>query len=169
MMTITLIIIFIIIAVVAFSQFSRKSFIRAVFNELNAKPLSISIRLFYYALLAGLSVVTPYIVTVLCIIATGDRIEGMKLGVIPGLATVHIIFGLIYLRNKIIQKLFLTVVLTALAFALVWFSLINELISTGWDIYGFWDLSVNNFIAGLIIWETYFQVAKRVSRTAKIA
>ena len=110
MFTITLIIIFIVVGVVVFRQFSKKSVVRTAFNELNAKPLTISIRLFYYALLAGLSVVTPYIVTVLCIIATGDRIEGMKIGAIPGLVTVHIIFRLIFIRNKILQKILLTVV-----------------------------------------------------------
>ena len=59
--------------------------------------------------------------------------------------------------------------MTALAFALVWLSLTNELIKTGWDIYQFWDLAVNNFLAGLIIWETYFQLTKRLNTVTENA
>lgn len=162
MVSIILIIILLIISVVIYRQFLKESFVRTAFRKLNSTQLTIAIRLFYYVLLAALSIVLPYIITILFIITTGDRFEGMKLAIIPGLATVHTIFGLIFIRDRLLQKLLLTVLFTVLALILVWLSLTNEIINTGLDKYYFWDLAINNFLAGLFVWEIYFQISNRL-------
>jgi hypothetical protein len=36
-----------------------------------------------------------------------------------------------------------------------------NLIKTGFDNYQFWDLAVSNFIAGLVAWETFYQIDSR--------
>jgi hypothetical protein len=61
----------------------------------------------------------------------------------------------------------LTIGITVVAFGLVWLALTNNLIKTGWDIYQFWDLSVTNFLGGLIVWETYFQIDQKLNSTKK--
>ena len=165
MTTITTIILIIAIGLLIARQFLKKSKDKSPIDKLVALPLTITNRLFYYVLLAGLSIVTPYIMTMIFIIATGDRYDGMKLGVIPGLATVHLVFGLIFIKKKLLQKIFLTIVITAIAFGLVWLGLTNNIIKTGWDLYQFWDIAVTNFLAGLIVWETYFQIDHKLKST----
>lgn len=165
MTTITTIILIIVIGLFIARQVLKKSKGNSSVDKLAALPLTITNRLFYYALLAGLSIVTPYILTIIFIIATGDRYDGMKLAAIPGLATVHLIFGLIFIKRKLLQKILLTIVITAITFGLVWVGLTRNIIKTGWDIYQFWDLSVTNFLAGLIIWETYFQIEQKFNNS----
>ena len=118
--------------------------------------------LLYYVLLAGLSIVTPYIWTIACIIITGDREDGMKLGAIPGLITVHLIFGLIFIKYKFFQKFLLTLLLTTLSFGLVWLGMSKKIIHTGWDLYGFYDLSITNLLAGILVWESFYQINNRL-------
>lgn len=158
MTTITTIIIIIAIGLFIARQVLKKSTGNSLIDKLVAMPLTITNRLFLYTLLAGLSIVTPYILTMIFIIATGDRYDGMKLAVIPGLATVHLVFGLLFIKKKLLPKALLTAVITALAFGLVWVVMTNKIIQTGWDIYQFWDLAVTNFLSGLVLWETYFQI-----------
>ena len=152
-----------IILIIAFGLFIarlvlKKSEGNSSIDKLVEMPLTNTNRLFYYTLLAGLSIVTPYILTMIFIIAIGDRYDGMKLAVIPGLATVHLVFGLIFIKKKLLQKILLTFVITAITFGLVWLGLTSNIIKTGWDIYKFWDLAVTNFLVGLVVWETYFQI-----------
>jgi len=163
MTIVTTIILMIVIGLFVARLISKKSTANSSFDKLVATPLTISNRLLYYILLGGLSITTPYILTMIFIIATGDRYDGMRLGVIPGIVTVHIAFGLIFIKKKLVQKIFLTVVVTTIAFILVWLGMANKIITTGWDLYQFWDLAITNFLAGLILWETFFQVNHRLT------
>jgi hypothetical protein len=165
MTTITTIILIIAIGLFIARQVLKKTKDNTSVDKLVTKPMTITNRLFYYTLLAGLSIVTPYILTMIFIIATGDRYDGMKLAAIPGLATVHLIFGLLFIRKKLLHKILLTIVISVVAFGLVWLALTNNIIKTGWDIYQFWDLAVTNFLAGLIVWETYFQIDQNLNST----
>ena len=165
MTTITTIILIIAIGLFIARQVLKKTKDNTSVDKLVAKTLTITNRLFYYTSLAGLSIVTPYILTMIFIIATGDRYDGMKLAAIPGLATVHLIFGLLFIKKKLLQKILLTIVISVVTFGLVWLALTNNIIKTGWDIYQFWDLAVTNFLAGLIVWETYFQINQKLNST----
>jgi len=164
MTTILTIIVIIVIGFFIARLILKKSTGNSIFDKLAGMPLTITNRLFYYVILAGLSIVLPYILTMIFIIATGDRYEGIKLAVIPGVTAVHIVFGLFFIRKKLLPKILLTCVFSAIAFGLVWLGMTNEIITTGWDSYQFWDLAASNFIAGLILWETYFQIDHRLKK-----
>lgn len=121
-------------------------------------------RLLKYLLLGVLTIVTPYVTTMILIIVTGDRIEGMKLGAIPGLILPHLIFGLIFIKRQLTTKLLLTTLVTAIIYGLLMVTIRLEVIKTNFDIYGFWDLAVTNFLVGLIAWETYYQADKLITK-----
>lgn len=116
-----------------------------------------------------LTIVTPYVTTMILIIVTGDRIEGMKLGAVPGLILPHLIFGLIFIKRKLTTKLLLTTLVTAIIYGLLIGTIRLELIRTNFDIYGFWDLAVTNFSVGLIAWETFYHVDKLITKRRVIA
>jgi xanthine/uracil permease len=121
-------------------------------------------RLLYYLLLVGLTIVTPYLTTMVCIIATGDRYEGMTTAVIPGIIIVHLVFGLIAVKLNWTGKLLWTVLLSAIIFGLVILLLRLELIKTNFDLYGFWDIALSNLIAGLIVWTSFFQIHQKLTK-----
>jgi hypothetical protein len=121
-------------------------------------------RFLKYLLLGVLTILTPYVTTMILIIVTGDRIERMKLGVIPGLILPHLIFGLIFIKRQLTTKLLLTTLVTATIYGLLMVTIWLEAIRTNFDIYGFWDLAVTNFLVGLIAWETYYQTDKLINK-----
>lgn|SRR5690606_4618871 len=121
-------------------------------------------RFIKYLLLGILTIVTPYVTTMVLIIVTGDRIEGMKLGAIPGLIFPHLIFGLVFIKRKLTTKLLLTALVTATIYGLLMVTIRLEIIKTNFDIYGFWDLAVTNFLVGLIVWEAYYQTDKLITK-----
>ena len=115
-------------------------------------------RILKYLLLGVLTIVTPYVMTMFLIIITGDRYEGMKLAVTPGLISAQLLFGLIYIKRPWLTKIPIIVLATGVAYGLVLVTVKSELIKTNIDMYGFWDLAVTNFTAGLITWEIFYHV-----------
>jgi hypothetical protein len=95
---------------------------------------------------------------------TGDRYEGMTQAVIPGIVIVHLIFGLITLKFGWTKKILWTIVLSAVIFGIVLLMIRFELIKSNFDLYGFWDIALSNLIAGLIIWETFFQINNKLQK-----
>ena len=121
-------------------------------------------RFIKYSLLGVLTVVTPYVTTMILIIVTGDRIEGMKLGAIPGLVLPHLIFGLTFVKRHLTIKVLLMTLVTATVYGLLIVTIRLEIIKTNFDIYGFWDLTVTNFIVGLIVWEIFYNLDKLITK-----
>lgn len=121
-------------------------------------------RVYKYLLLGVLTVVIPYVMTMILIIVTEDRYEGMKLAVTPGLIAAQLLFGLIFIKGTWLTKLPITVLATAVAYGLVLVFAKSELIITNFDLYGFWDLAVINFISGLITWEISYHVDSIIKR-----
>ena len=121
-------------------------------------------RFIKYLLLGVLTVVTPYATTMILIIATGDRIEGMKLGATPGIILPHLIFGLTFIKKHLIAKFLITILVTAAIYGLLIVTIRLEIIKTNFDIYGFWDLAVTNFTAGLIVWEIVYRLDKLITK-----
>jgi hypothetical protein len=121
-------------------------------------------RFIKYLLLGVLTVVTPYVTTMILIIVTGDRIEGMRLGAIPGLILPHLIFGLTFIKKHLTTKFLLTTLVTATIYGLLIMTIRLEIIKTNFDIYGFWDLAVTNFVAGLIVWEMFYHLDKLITK-----
>jgi hypothetical protein len=102
------------------------------------------------------------------IIVTMDRVTGMKLSVIPGLLSVHIVFGLIFLRFNYIIKFLIGLIVGALIYLVAGKVMPYELISTHWDIYGYWDLTITNWILGMILWEATFLTIKMIENQKRI-
>ena len=75
-----------------------------------------------------LIIVTPYVTTMIIIIITGDRIEGMKLGAIPGLILPHLIFGLTFIMRHLTTKFLITALVTATIYGLLIVTIRLELI-----------------------------------------
>ena len=121
-------------------------------------------RFIKYLLLGILTIVTPYVTTMILIIVTGDRIEGMQLAAIPGLILPHLIFGLTFIKRQLTTKFLITILVTATIYGLLIVTIRLELIKTNFDIYGFWDLAVTNFAVGLVAWQTFYQVDKLVTK-----
>ncbi len=121
-------------------------------------------RFIKYLLLGVLTVVTPYVTMMILIIVTGDRIEGMKLSATPGIVLPHLIFGLTFIKKNLTTKFLLTTLVTATIYGLLIVTIRLEIIKTNFDIYGFWDLAVTNFIAGLIVWEIFYQLDKLIAK-----
>ncbi|MEO9967698.1 MAG: hypothetical protein ABJF11_18025 [Reichenbachiella sp.] len=113
-----------------------------------------------YLLLGLLASAIPYFVTVALIMATGDRIDGMKMGVFPGVVLVHVLFGIYILKYKWLLKSVLILALTVLVFSLLMLLMqLGWVLRPGWDIYGYWDLVVTNYVVGFFVWESFFQIA----------
>ena len=73
--------------------------------------------------------------------------------------------GLIILNCQLFSgRDILTTLVTAMIYGLLIGTIRLELINTNFDIYGFWDLAVINFIAGLVAWETFYNVDKLVTK-----
>lgn len=122
-------------------------------------------RLLYYFLLIVLSVVMPYVITFVFIVATENRVEGMQKSLIPGIIVVHFLFGLFFIKKDILQKMILTILLTCSICSLVWIAALNDvMIKTELDLYGFWDFSITNLFIGLIVWEIFYQILKRLEK-----
>ena len=119
-------------------------------------------RVIKYLLLGLLTVVTPYVTTMILIIVTGDRIEGMKLGAVPGLILPHLIFGLTFIKRHLTIKLLLTTLVTATIYGLLMVTIRLGIIKTNFDIYGFWDLAVTNITIGLFVWEIFYHLDKLI-------
>ncbi len=121
-------------------------------------------RLAKYGLLALLVLTIPYVASMIMIVITGDRIEGMKLAVTPGFLLPQIIFGLYFIKQIWILKLLRTFILVSIIYGLSLVVMNFGLIKTNFDLYGFWDLSITSFLTGIIIWESYYQLDKKLNR-----
>ena len=132
------------------------------------KELTALQRFLFYLLFGVITITTPYILTIFSIIATGDRIGGMKIGFFYGLGVSSVIFGLLFIRKKWIRKTIIILVLATLNFGLFWLVVNDNLIvETGWGNYGYWDLALTYFLIGLIIWEVSHHIIKALEKFIK--
>ncbi len=124
-------------------------------------------RLLIYLLLIALTIVVPYVATMICIAVTGNRYDGMGIAIIPGIILVHIIFGIVVIKLHWLKKIVWSLVMSVIIFVLVILMVSLNLIKTHLDIYSFWDLVISNLIAGLVCWELFFQIHQRLSKNIK--
>lgn len=112
-----------------------------------------------------LSVIVPYLITVILTIFTGDRVSGMKMSVVPGVLLVHLIFGAFFIKKNLIHKTLLIILFSTFIMGLVWVFVVNQtLVKINFDIYGFWDLSFTNFVIGVVVWELFYQINMTISK-----
>jgi hypothetical protein len=122
-------------------------------------------RLTSYLILMVCCIVLPYIITIGFVILTQDRITGMKLGLFIGMVTPHLIYGFLFLKLNDLKKVIYTVLISSLIYGLNLFLIKNELIlNTSWDLYGYWDTVVLNFLSGIFVWEIFQQLSKKLKR-----
>ena len=127
--------------------------------------MTIKRRFYNYLWLLILSVIVPYLITVILTIFTGDRVSGMKMSVVPGVLLVHLIFGAFFIKKNLIHKTLLMILFSIFIMGLVWVFVVNQtLVKTNFDIYGFWDLSFTNFVIGVVVWELFYQINMKISK-----
>ncbi len=127
------------------------------------KAKTVKQRAFYYLLLGIFCVVIPYLVTILAIIATGDRETGMGLAVIPSLVVIHFVFAILFLKVKPLIRYSLPLLTAFICIIGLKFLLPLRLIETNFDIYGYWDIALTHFIIAVIIWELTYQVLNKLN------
>ncbi len=125
-------------------------------------------RVLSIVLFAVLCIIIPYIITFLLISMTGDRVQGMKLGVVPGVLITHMVFGMFYLQTVPWIRMIVTLVATGLIYYLLIQSITHELIHTNWDENGYWDLTATNFLIGVIVWEIAYHLVVLLNKALKI-
>ena len=131
---------------------------------MNLNQSQLSGRLFYYFILGLFSITIPYLLIITIIIALGNREAGIGLSVIPSIAIVQLLFGLFFIKKRIFLKILLLFSITLIIFVLVFLTGVEyQIIKTGWDFYGFWDLALTNFLCGVLVWELYFQINKKLT------
>ncbi|MFT3679390.1 MAG: hypothetical protein QM791_03905 [Ferruginibacter sp.] len=121
-------------------------------------------RLLYYLLLFVLCMILPYIIMVCFILITKvDDEVGLSYTLLPGAMAVQFVFGLFFIKTPLLPRLSLSIILALLAFGL--FALLSQyrLFTTGADSFGLFDLVLYNFLAGIIVWELYFQLNRKLS------
>jgi hypothetical protein len=117
-----------------------------------------------YLLLAALTVLIPPLLMIVIIMLTGDRITGMKVATLPGMLVPHLIFGMILIDGSWWKKIGITILTTGIIYGILVIIILNNVyIKTSLDIYGSWDLRINNLLVGLVCWESCRQIL-RVTR-----
>ncbi len=120
-------------------------------------------RLTSYITLMLLCTLLPYIITIGCITLTQDRIEGMKIAMFGSILIPHFIYGFIILKYDRIKKIIYTSLLSIVVLGINIFLIKNELgLITGWDLYGYWDMILLNFLTGSFVWELFHQLSMRI-------
>jgi ABC-type glycerol-3-phosphate transport system permease component len=97
-----------------------------------------------------------------------DRITGMQLGVMPGLISVHIVFGLVFFKFNYRLRLLLSLIIGMIISVIVGQVMTYELIKTEWDLYGYWDMTLTNWLIGVILWEASYHIVKVIENRNKI-
>ena len=126
------------------------------------KSKMINNRLKQYSILGLLSLLSPYIITIIIIIITGDRTEGMSYFLIPSILIIHLVFSLTQIKKKLIIKLLYTLISSLFTFGFLYVTIYYD-INLNIDMYGFWDLVVFLLISNIISWEILNQVDKGIN------
>ena len=118
-------------------------------------------RLLYYFLLALFSIIIPFVLTMALVNMTGSREAGMGYAVLPSLFAVQFIFGIIFIDKAVAMKWLYCIVLPFLVLAIVALVWVTYYILLRFEMFGFFGLAITNFLTGVIIWETFYQLDKR--------
>ncbi|MBT30259.1 MAG: hypothetical protein CMO01_11415 [Thalassobius sp.] len=116
----------------------------------------------YLMLIVG-SLVIPFLVTMVIIMITGDRITGMKNFSIPSIILIHLIFSLTQLKGRILKKviygIFAAIISTGLIIIPMYFD-----IQLNIDMYGFWEVIIFFSLATIGTWECMYQIDKKINK-----
>lgn len=116
----------------------------------------------YVFLLLG-SAIIPWIVTILVIVITGDRMSGLKYFAFPSILLVHLLFAFSQLNKKVLTKLgyglIAATIATLLALIPIYFDLSLRI-----DDYGYWEAIIFFCLGTIGSWELLFQIDKKVRK-----
>lgn len=121
-------------------------------------------RIGLYLLLTLLVVASPFVIMMVMIMITGSRESGMGYGVLPGLLFPQLVFGLIFIRKPFVPRVMWIVAGILLTYGLFWSGIKLGMITSGWDIYGYWDLVLTSLIASIVAWELVYQMSSRLMK-----
>ena len=121
-------------------------------------------RIALYLLLAALVVAFPFVIMIVMIMISGSRESGMGYGVLPGLLLPQFVFGLIFVRKPFVPRVLWIVAGILLTYGLFWSGMKLGMITSGWDIYGYWDLVLTSLIASIVAWELVYQMISRLMK-----
>lgn len=107
-----------------------------------------------------ISLIVSYLFTMLIIIISGSRETGMGLFVIPTLLVTNYIFGIIFLKTKLIFKLIVPLAVAFVSFGGLWLVISLNLKTNLFDMYGYWDLIIQMFLVFVIVREIAYQILK---------
>jgi hypothetical protein len=125
-------------------------------------PRPIRQRLLFYAILAGLCCIVPFITTMILIMVTGDRELGMSIAVIPAVVIVHFIFSTVFLQTNPLVKFTIPILTAFLAIIGLKYILPLRIIHHLFDMYGFWDITITHLLTTIIIWEISYQALTKL-------
>ena len=121
-------------------------------------------RIALYLLLAALVVAFPFVIMIVMIMISGSRESGMGYGVLPGLLLPQFVFGLIFVRKPFVPRVLWIVAGILLTYGLFWSGMKLGMITSGWDLYGYWDLVLTSLIASIVAWELVYQMISRLMK-----
>ncbi len=140
---------------------SQRTQYTSMLSPLAQLKMKIKKRIQFYVMLGLICMVMPYLATI-------DRITGMQLSIIPGLISIHVVFGLIFLRLSFLIRFLISLIVGAVIYLIVGQIMTYELISTHWDLYGYWDLTIIDWIVGVILWEASYHIIKMIENQKKV-
>ena len=120
-------------------------------------------RAYKYLILTVLSLVTPFLVTMVIIMISGDRISGMKNFTIPSIILIHMIFALTLLESIILKKIIFGILAVILSTGITLIPIYFD-IRLNIDMYGFWDLIVFFTLGTIGTWEFLYQIDKKINK-----
>ena len=116
-----------------------------------------------YLILTVVSLVTPFLVTMIIIMITGDRVSGMKNFAIPSIVLIHLIFALIQLEGIILKKIIYGIIAVIISTGITLIPIYFD-IKLNIDMYGFWDLVVFFALGTIGTWEFLYQIDKKINK-----
>lgn len=109
------------------------------------------------------AIVIPFLVTMIIIIVTGDRIAGMKNFAIPSIVLIHLLFSLTQLNGKVLKKILYGIIASIISTGLTSLPIYFN-IRLNIDMYGFWDLIVFFTLGTIVTWECLYQIDKKMNK-----
>ena len=109
------------------------------------------------------AIVIPFLMTMLIIIVTGDRITGMKNFAIPSIVLIHLLFSLTQLNGNILKKIVYGIIAAIISTGLTVIPIYYD-IKLNIDMYGFWDLIVFFTLGTVGTWECLYQIDKKINK-----
>lgn len=122
-------------------------------------------RILNYLLFMVCSIVLPFIVIIISIMITDNRIEGMKYGYSIPFLILNFGFAFILINSKLLVRLLCGIVVSIISAGLLWLILYSGILSHEifgkFDSYGIWRLLISFNVVSLITWEIAYRIIER--------